>query len=102
MAFLDALERDPRVEPHGLIIQRHGHRIAEGYWAPHTGGRARLVYSLSKSFTGTALALQLGDGRLSLDDLVSDHLPELFDDVDDRTRTDEDPPHRVDGDRSRS
>jgi len=86
VAFLDALERDPRVEPHGLIIQRHGHRIAEGYWAPHTGGRARLVYSLSKSFTGTALALQLGDGRLSLDDLVSDHLPELFDDVDDRTR----------------
>jgi len=36
------------------------------------------VYSLSKSFTGTALGLQIGEGRLSLDDLVSDHLPELF------------------------
>jgi CubicO group peptidase (beta-lactamase class C family) len=78
-AFLDVLERDPRIEPHGLIIQRHGRRVAEGYWSPHTAGRARLVYSLSKSFTGTALALQLGDGLLSLDDLVSDHLPELFD-----------------------
>ncbi|TFH16066.1 MAG: class A beta-lactamase-related serine hydrolase, partial [Acidimicrobiales bacterium] len=79
-SFLDALEGDARIEPHGLIIQRHGTRIIEGYWAPHTGDRSRLVYSLSKSFTGTALGLALGEGRLSLDDLVSDHLPELFDD----------------------
>jgi CubicO group peptidase (beta-lactamase class C family) len=86
-AFLDAIEDDTRIEPHGLIVQRHGHRVAEGYWAPHTGDRSRLVYSLSKSFTGTALALQIGEGRLSLDDLVSDHLPELFDDAtDERTR----------------
>ena len=80
-AFLDAIESDPGVEPHGLIVQRHGMRIAEGYWAPHTGDRSRLVYSLSKSFTGTALGLLVADGRLSLDDLVSDHLPELFDDA---------------------
>ncbi len=81
-AFLDVLEGDPRIEPHGLIIQRHGKRIVEGYWAPHTGDRARLVYSLSKSFTATALGLQLGEGRLSLDDLVSDHLAEEFDGAD--------------------
>jgi CubicO group peptidase (beta-lactamase class C family) len=79
--FLDVIESDPRIEPHGLIVQRHGRRIVEGYWAPHTGDRSRLVYSLSKSFTGTALGLLVGDGRLSLDDLVSDHLPELFDDA---------------------
>jgi CubicO group peptidase (beta-lactamase class C family) len=79
--FLDAIESDPRIEPHGLIVHRHGRRIVEGYWAPHTGDRSRLVYSLSKSFTGTALGLLVGDGRLSLDDLVSDHLPELFDDA---------------------
>ncbi len=78
-AFLDAIEGDQRIEPHGLIIQRHGRRIVEGYWAPHTAEQIRLVYSLSKSFTGTALGLLLGEGRLSLDDLVSDHLPELFD-----------------------
>jgi CubicO group peptidase (beta-lactamase class C family) len=81
-AFVDDIEADPRVEPHGLIIHRHGTRIAEGWWAPHGPGRSRLVYSLSKSFTGTALALALGDGLLSLDDLVSDHLPDLFDGVD--------------------
>src|SRR5579885_241542 len=64
-AFVDALEDDSRIEPHGLIIQRHGVRIAEGYWAPHRPEHLRLVYSLSKSFTGTALGLQVGEGRLS-------------------------------------
>lgn len=77
--FIDALESDPAIEPQGLIIQRHGQRVAEGHWAPHDGTRPRLVYSLSKTFTGTALGVMIGEGRLSLDDLVSDHLPELFD-----------------------
>lgn len=85
-AFLDVLEQHPDIEPHGLIIQRHGVRIVEGYWAPHTSDRSRLVYSLSKSFTGTALGLALGEGLLGLDDLVAEHLPELFGSVDDRTR----------------
>jgi CubicO group peptidase (beta-lactamase class C family) len=79
-AFLDAIEAHPLVEPHGLIIQRHGRRIAEGYWSPHNAEQIRLVYSLSKSFTGTALGLQIAEGRLALDDLVSDHLPAMFTD----------------------
>ncbi len=86
VALIDAFEADPRIEPHGLIVARHGHRIAEGYWAPHAAGRPRLVYSLSKTFTGSALALQLGEGRLTLDDLVADHLPDLLHDADPRTR----------------
>jgi len=76
-AFIEAVEADRRIEPHGLILQRHGHRIAEGYWAPHDRGRGRLVYSLSKSFTGAALGFQIAEGRLTLDDLVSDHLPDI-------------------------
>lgn len=75
-AFVEAVEHDEAIEPHGLIVQRHGERIAEGYWAPHDRGRGRLVYSLSKSFTGAALGLQINEGRLDLDDFVGDHLPE--------------------------
>ncbi len=78
--FVDALESDPAIEPQGLVVHRHGHRVVEGHWAPHDGTKRRLVYSLSKTFTGTALGLLLGEGKLALDDLVSDHLPELFDD----------------------
>ncbi len=33
-AFLDALEADPDIEPHGLTIVRHGHVVASGTWAP--------------------------------------------------------------------
>ncbi|UDY34516.1 serine hydrolase domain-containing protein [Dermatobacter hominis] len=85
VAFLDAIEADPVIEPHGLIIHRHGHRVLEAYWAPHRAEQIRLCYSLSKSFTGAALGLAVGDGLLSLDDLVVDHLPEKADGVDDRT-----------------
>jgi CubicO group peptidase (beta-lactamase class C family) len=85
-AFLDALEADPNIEPHAIVVQRHGHRIAEGHWAPRAGDQRRLVYSLSKSFTGTALGLAIGEGRLALDDLVGDHLPELLEGADPITR----------------
>jgi len=78
--FIDAIDAHPSIEPHGLIIHRHGRRAFEGHWAPHAGDRRRLVYSVSKTFTGTALALAIGEGRLSLDDLVSDHLPDHVDD----------------------
>jgi CubicO group peptidase (beta-lactamase class C family) len=77
-AFLDALARERRIEPHGLIIHRHGKRVVEGYWAPHDRTHRRLLYSLSKTFTGSALGLQIGEGRLGLDDLVRNHLPEAF------------------------
>lgn len=85
-AFVDAVEADPGIEPHGLIIQRHGRRVLEAYWSPHRRGEVRLVYSLSKSFTGAALALAVGDGLLSLDDPVGEHLPDLLDGADERTR----------------
>lgn len=77
-ALVDALEALDGVDPHSLVVHRHGARIAEGHWAPHSPERRRLAYSLSKTFTGTALALAMGEGLLGLDDLVADHLPELF------------------------
>ncbi|MCB1646799.1 MAG: serine hydrolase, partial [Pseudomonadales bacterium] len=80
--FLQALNNDPQLEAHGLIIHRNGYRIAEGYWAPHQAQDLRLVYSLSKSFSGTALSLMIGEGRLGLDDLVQDYLPEYFETAD--------------------
>ena len=79
-AFLDALEarsadRTARADhPAPRAPDRRGL-----LGAAHGATGSRLVYSLSKTFTGTALGLQLGEGRLSLDDLVSEHLPELFD-----------------------
>jgi CubicO group peptidase (beta-lactamase class C family) len=77
LAFVDAVEADPAIELHSLMLMGHGHVVAEGWWAPHTPERTRLLYSLSKSFTSTALGFALAEGRLGLDDTVVSHFPEF-------------------------
>ncbi len=83
LAFVDAVDADPDVELHSLMVLRHGHVVAEGWWAPHTPERTRLLYSLSKSFTSTALAFALDEGLVGLDDTAVSHFPELADEVTD-------------------
>lgn len=81
LAFLDAVESSPSVEVHSLMVLRHGQVVAEGWWAPHTSERARLVYSVSKSFTSTALGFAVGEGLVRLDDTVVSHVPDLAEGV---------------------
>ena len=76
-AFLDALEASPDPEPHSLMILRHGQVVAQGWWAPYTPDRRQLLYSLSKSFTGTAAAFAYAEGLLRLDDPAVAHFPEF-------------------------
>jgi CubicO group peptidase (beta-lactamase class C family) len=75
--FVDALEATEGVEPHGLMILRHGSVIAAGWWSPYAPERLHLLYSLSKSFTSTAVGLAAAEGLLSLDDPVVSYFPEL-------------------------
>ena len=75
LALVDALESGGH-DPHSLLIARHGRVIARGWWAPYSPDRVQLVYSLSKSFTATAVGLLVDEGRLSLDEPVLDLLPE--------------------------
>ncbi|WP_028049334.1 serine hydrolase [Cellulomonas sp. URHD0024] len=74
-ALLDQLEARS-VPCHSLMIVRHGHVIAEGWWAPYSAERPHLLYSLTKSFTSVAVGLAITDGLLSLDDRVVDVLAE--------------------------
>ncbi|MBC7289817.1 MAG: beta-lactamase family protein [Actinotalea sp.] len=86
-AFLDALEASPAIEPHSLMLLRHGHVVAQGWWAPFSPERRHLLYSLSKSFTSAALGFAVEEGLVSLDDTVLSHFPELDADVtDERSR----------------
>ncbi|MFG2806752.1 serine hydrolase domain-containing protein [Streptomyces massasporeus] len=82
-AFLDALEAAPEIEPHSLMIMRHGHLVASGWWAPYTPERLHLLYSLSKSFTGTAAALAEAEGLLDFDAPVISYFPEFEADITD-------------------
>jgi CubicO group peptidase (beta-lactamase class C family) len=83
LAFLDAMDERPDIEMHSLMVVRHGHVVAEGWWAPYSAGRPHLLYSLSKSFTSTAAAFAQAEGLLDLDDAVVVHFPEFADEITD-------------------
>jgi len=62
---------------HSLMLVRHGKVVAEGWWAPYAAGDLHLMYSVSKSFTSTAIGLAQQEGLLSVNDLVLSFFPEL-------------------------
>jgi len=74
-AFVDAAERDVQYL-HSLVVARGGHVIAEGYWAPFDGASPHMLFSLSKSFTSSAIGMLVGDGRLKVADKVLDFFPD--------------------------
>ena len=88
LGFVDAVDADPDVELHSLMVLRHGCVVAEGWWAPYTPERARLVYSLSKSVTSTALAIAVGEGLVGLEDTAISHFQEFAAEItDERSRS---------------
>ena len=74
-AFLDAAEQSG-LEFHSIMILRHGHVVAEGWWAPFASELKHTLYSLSKSFTSTAIGMAVADGKLSVEDNVLSFFPE--------------------------
>jgi len=74
-ALLQGIE-EQGIECHSLMVVRHGHVIAEGWWAPYSADRPHLLYSLTKSIVAVAIGLAVDDGLLALDDRVVDILPD--------------------------
>lgn len=73
--FLDAAERDVH-HLHSLMLLRHGHVVAEGWWEPYGPTYPHMLFSLSKSFTSTAIGMLVAEGKLSVDDPVLDYFPD--------------------------
>jgi len=61
---------------HGLMILRHGQVVAEGWWAPYAASEPHMLFSLSKSFTSTAIGLLQSEGRLNIHDKLAAFFPE--------------------------
>jgi CubicO group peptidase (beta-lactamase class C family) len=70
LGFLDAAAKSTN-EFHSFMMVRRGRVIAEGWWAPYRPGANHMLYSLSKSFTSTAVGFAVAEGRLKVDDLVA-------------------------------
>jgi CubicO group peptidase (beta-lactamase class C family) len=74
LAFIDAADSSIDMM-NSVMIVRHGQVVAEGWWAPYQAQTPHVLYSLSKSFTSTAVGLAIAEGKLSLDDRVVSFFP---------------------------
>ncbi len=74
-AFVEAA--DTKIDSlHSFMLIRHGHVVAEGWWAPYEAQSPHSLFSLSKSFTSTAVGLAISEGKLGLYDEVLKFFPD--------------------------
>jgi CubicO group peptidase (beta-lactamase class C family) len=78
--FLNA-EQNGQNELHSVVILRHGKIIAEGWNKPYSGNLKHTMYSLSKSFTATAVGFAVNEKRVSINDKVISFFPDQLPDT---------------------
>lgn len=74
-AFIDEANETVH-DLHSLILLRHGQIVAEGWWSPYETNDPHIMYSLSKSFTSTAVGLAVAEGKLKVTDPVISFFPD--------------------------
>jgi hypothetical protein len=78
LEFVEAADRDIR-HLHSVMLLRRGAVIAEGYWDPYRAADPHMLFSLSKSFTSTAVGMLVAEGRLTVEDPVLRYFPDEAD-----------------------
>jgi CubicO group peptidase (beta-lactamase class C family) len=74
-AFIDRVD-GTITHLHSFMLMRHGNVIAEGWWSPYAPERKHMLFSLSKSFTSTAIGMAVNEGLLSVHDKVASFFPD--------------------------
>lgn len=78
-AILDLVNALEKAQPdalHSIMLRRNGKIVAQGWWAPYNPDSRHLLWSLSKSFTSTAIGIAQDEGLLSINDQVISFFPE--------------------------
>ena len=73
--FLNATAAGPH-EFHSIMILRHGKVVAEGWWNPYAANLKHTMYSVSKTWTATAIGFAVSEKKLSVDDKVISFFPD--------------------------
>ena len=81
-AFIDECIREKR-ELHSITVIRHGKIACEVYRDPFKPTFRHMMYSVSKSFTSTAIGFAVDEGYLTVDTRFVDIFPEARTDKDD-------------------
>ena len=61
---------------HSFILVRNGKVVGESWWAPESAEKPHIMWSLTKSFTSTAVGFAQAEGKLSIDDKVLKYFSE--------------------------
>ena len=75
LKFLDVVSAGNH-EFHSIMVLRHGKVVAEGWWNPYRPDLKHSMYSVSKSFTATAIGFAVAEKKLSVDDKVISFFPD--------------------------
>ena len=75
MNFCKRLE-EQQLPLHSALIMRHGKVFAEGWWSPYGKRIPHELFSMTKTYTATALGIAYTEGLVSLDDRLVDLFPE--------------------------
>ncbi len=74
LSFLQAIQVSD-LQWHSFMLLRHGKVVAEAWWDPFAPEYKHTLYSLSKSFTSTAIGFLVSEGKISVDDPVLKFFP---------------------------
>ncbi len=71
-AFVDRLKKED-VNMHGFLLTVNGREKAKAYYAPFKEGVPHRMYSVSKTMTGIAVGMLIDQGKLTLNDKITDY-----------------------------
>jgi len=74
--FVKAAEKQRKDELHSFVLLRHGQIAAQGWWSPYNPESPHMLFSLSKSFTSTAIGIAQAEGLLNINDKVTSFFPD--------------------------
>jgi CubicO group peptidase (beta-lactamase class C family) len=75
LQFISAAEK-AKLGLHSLMVIRNGKIVAQGWWDPYKPDLRHMLFSLSKSFTSTAIGFAVSERRLTVEDKVTKFFPE--------------------------
>jgi CubicO group peptidase (beta-lactamase class C family) len=78
--FLNAVKEEKH-EMHSFMLLKNGKVICERWWAPYEPQSRHMLFSLSKSFTSTAIGFALNEGLLTVDTPLADTFKQEFEKI---------------------
>ncbi len=74
--YYAAIDTAQGVTMHSIMVMQHGKVLAERWFNGWTPDSLHIMYSVSKTFTATAVGLAIEDGKLALTDKVISFFPD--------------------------